>query len=118
MSLQKILIPISFVAAVSLAAGCGGGKQTPVGRVGVEPSLVRLPFGQAQTVRLTWTPSAPLEGETPTVFVPLLDGQHQVVRTLDHPLPERWREGAALTDDFRVYQSALAPPLAAGKYQV
>lgn len=123
MNIQKIFLPSSFVAslvAVSLVAGCGGGgKQTPVARVEVEPSLVHLPFGQAQTVRLTWTPSAPLEGgETPTVFVHLLDGQQKVTRTFDHPFPQRWREGAPITDDFKVYQSALAAPLPAGKYQV
>jgi hypothetical protein len=121
MSIQKVLLPTSLVAslvAVSLVAGCGGGKQTPVARVEVEPSLVRLPFGQAQTVRLTWTPSAPLEGDTPTVFVHLLDGQQKVARTFDHSFPQRWREGAPVTDDFKVYQSALAPPLPAGKYQV
>jgi len=121
MSIQKILVPSSLVAslvAVSLAAGCGGGKQTPVARVEVEPSLVRLPFGQAQTVRLTWAPAAPLEGETPTVFVHLLDSQQKVARTFDHPFPERWREGAPISDDVKVYQSALAPPLPAGKYQV
>ncbi len=122
MSLQKYSLPSSLVVsliAVSLAAGCGGGgKQTPVARVGVEPSLVRLPFGQAQTVRLAWTPSAPLEGEAPTVFVHLLDAEQKVIRTFDHPFPQRWREGAPVTDDFKVYQSALAPPLPAGKYQV
>jgi hypothetical protein len=121
MSISKVLLPNSLVAslvAISLAAGCGGGKQTPVARVEVEPSLVRLPFGQAQTVRMTWTPAAPLEGETPTVFVHLLDGQQKVVRTFDHSFPQRWREGAPVTDDFKVYQSALAPPLPAGKYQV
>ena len=126
MDIQKILIPNPLVkslavsvVAVSLAAGgCGGGKQTPVARVAVEPSLVSLPFGQAQTVRLTWTPSAPLEGETPTVFVHLLDSQQKVARTFDHPFPQRWREGGPVTDDFKVYQSALAAPLPAGKYQV
>ncbi|HEX4965426.1 MAG TPA: hypothetical protein VF173_31740 [Thermoanaerobaculia bacterium] len=117
MSLQKILLPISVIA-LSLAAGCGGGKEKSVARVEVDPHLVRLPFGQAQTVRLTWTPSAPLEGETPTVFVHLLDAQHKVERTFDHPFPDRWREGTPVTDDFKVYQSVLAPPLAAGKYQV
>lgn len=122
MNIQKIRLPnsslVASVIAVSLVAGCGGGKQTPVARVGVEPSLVNLPFGQAQTVRLTWTPSAPLEGETPTVFVHLLDSQQKVARTFDHPFPQRWREGAPVTDDFKVYQSALAPPLPAGKYTV
>ncbi|MFY9823149.1 MAG: hypothetical protein WAM82_17330 [Thermoanaerobaculia bacterium] len=129
MNIQKVLLPNSLVPslvpslvasliAVSLAAGCSGGKQTPVAHVAVESGLVRLPFGQARTVRLTWTPSAPLAGETPTVFVHLLDSQQKMVRTFDHPFPQRWREGAPVTDDFKVYQSALAPPLPAGKYQV
>src|SRR5258708_2680222 len=121
MSIQKVLLPTSLVASlavVSLVAGCGGGKQTPVARVEVEPSQLRLTFGQAQTVRLTWTPSSPLGGETPTVFVHLLDSQQKVARAFDHSFPQRWREGAPVTDDFKVYQSALAPPLPAGKYQV
>ncbi|MEA2603982.1 MAG: hypothetical protein QOF89_4974 [Acidobacteriota bacterium] len=120
MNAKKVLLPVSIVAvslAAALAAGCGG-KQTPVARVEVDPRLVQLPFSQARTVRLTWTPSAPLEGETPTVFVHLLDDKKKVSRTFDHPFPQRWREGSPITDDFKVYQSALAPPLPAGRYQV
>src|SRR5215218_8524721 len=113
---MKRLLPIALVA-VPLAAGCGG-KQTPVARVEVEPSQVRLPFSQVQTVRLTWTPSMALEGETPTVFVHLLDGKRKVVRTFDHPFPQRWREGTPVSYDLKLYQSALAPPLPAGKYQM
>src|SRR5262249_55117598 len=114
MNVKKVLLPISLVT-LALAAGCGG-KQTPVARVAVDPSLGRLPFGRARAVRLTWTPSAPLEGETPTVFIHLLDDKDKkkVTRTFDHPLPGRWREGAPITDEFKVYQSALAPPLPAG----
>jgi len=120
MNAKKVLLPVSIVAvalAAALAAGCGG-KQTPVARVEVDPGLVQVPFSEARAVRLTWTPSAPLEGETPTVFVHLLDDKKKVSRTFDHPFPQRWREGAPLTDEFKVYQSALAPPLPAGKYQV
>ena len=127
MNIKKVLLPVPIVAVALAAAalvaalvtGCGG-KQTPVARVQVDPPLVHLPFSQARTVRLTWTPSAPLEGETPTVFVHLLEikDKKKVSRTFDHPFPQRWREGAPLTDDFKVYQSALAPPLPAGKYQV
>ncbi len=122
MNVKKVLLPASLVTlalAVALAAGCGG-KQTPVARVTVAPPVVQLPSAQARIVRLTWTPSAPLEGETPTVFVHLLDDKDKkkVSRTFDHPLPSRWREGEPITDEFKVYQSALAPPLPAGKYQV
>lgn len=113
---MKIVLPIALLA-ISLAAGCGG-KQTPVAQVGVEPRLVRLPHSQVRTVRLTWTPAMALEGDSPTVFVHLLDGQRKVVRTFDHPFPQKWREGVPVSYDLKLYQSALAPALPAGKYQV
>jgi hypothetical protein len=115
MKMTKVL-PIALIA-ISLAAGCGG-KQTPVAGVEVEPRLVRLPPSQARTVRLTWTPTVALEGDSPTVFVHLLDGQRKVVRTFDHPFPQRWRESVPVSYDLKLYQSALAPALPAGKYQV
>jgi hypothetical protein len=112
--MKKALLPIA-IAALSLVAGCGG-KKTPVARVEVEPRAVRLPFSQAQPLHLTWTPSASLEGEQPTVFIHLLDSQRKVIRTFDHAFPQRWREGAPVSYDVKLYQSALAPPLAEGKY--
>lgn len=117
MKMNKIFLPIALVA-VSLAAGCGG-QQTPVAQVTVEPRQVSLPFGQVRPLRLTWTPSAALEsGEAPTVFVHLLDGDRKVVRTFDHPFPQRWREGTPVSYEVDLYQSAMAPPLPAGKYQL
>jgi hypothetical protein len=89
-----------------------------VAQVAVEPHQVSLPFGQVRTVHLTWTPSLALEGDTPTVFVHLLDGGRKVVRTFDHPFPQRWREGEPVSYDVRLYQSALAPALPPGKYQL
>lgn len=116
MKMNKIFLPTALVA-VSLAAGCGG-QQTPVARVTVEPRQVSLPFGQVRPLRLTWTPSAALEGEAPTVFVHLLDGDRKVVRTFDHPFPQRWREGTPVSYEVDLYQSAMAPPLPAGKYEL
>lgn len=113
--MKRILLSTAIVAA-SLAAGCGGGD-TPVARVEVQPREVRLPFSQAQPLKLTWTPSAALD-EQPTVFVHLLDGEGQVVRTFDHAFPERWREGTPVSYDVKLYQSTLAPPLPAGKYRL
>ncbi|HSG41021.1 MAG TPA: hypothetical protein VLE27_15395 [Thermoanaerobaculia bacterium] len=113
--MKRILLATTLVAA-TLAAGCGGGD-TPVARVEIQPRQVRLPFSQAQSVRLTWTPSAVLK-EQPTVFVHLLDGEGQVVRTFDHAFPQRWREGAPISYDVKLYQSALAPPLPPGKYRL
>jgi hypothetical protein len=41
-----------------------------------------------------------------------------VARTFDHAFPERWRAGTPVSYDLRLYQSAMAAPLAPGKYQV
>jgi len=106
--------PLALVA-FALAAGCGG-KPTPVARVEIEPRVVSLLPAQAQTLHLTWRPSASLEGAEPTVFIHLLDAQRKVIRTFDHPFPQRWREGTPVSYDVKLYQSALAPPLAPGKY--
>src|SRR6185295_14991693 len=114
MKTKKALLPIALAAA-ALTAACGG-KHTPVARVEVEPHQVPLPFSQVRTVHLTWTPTAALDGEQPTVFVHLLDDRRKVVRTFDHAFPQRWREGAPVSYDVKLYQSALAPPLPAGKY--
>lgn len=114
MKMKKIL-PIALVA-VSLA-GCGG-QQTPVAQLTVEPRQVTLPPAQVRPLHLTWTPSAALEGEAPTVFVHLLDADRKVVRTFDHPFPQRWREGTPVSYDVDLYQSALAPPLPAGQYRL
>src|SRR5262245_39249838 len=118
MKMKKIL-PIAL-AVVSLAgwlAGCGG-PQTPVAQLTVEPRQVTLPPAQVRPLRLTWTPSAALEGEEPTVFIHLLDADSKVVRTFDHSFPERWREGTPVSYDVDLYQSALAPPLPAGQYRL
>jgi hypothetical protein len=114
MKMKKTFLPIAL-AASALAVACGG-EHTPVARVRVEPQQVRLPFSQAQPLHLTWTPTAALGGEQPTVFVHLLDDRGKVVRTFDHAFPQRWREGSPVSYDVKLYQSAMAPPLPAGKY--
>lgn len=115
--MKKISLPITLAAlAVIALAGCA--KKTPVGKVEIEPRLVTLPFSQVRTVHVTWTPSAALGDEQPTVFVHLVDGKRKVLRTFDHPFPGRWREGEPVANDLRLYQSALADPLPPGKYQV
>jgi hypothetical protein len=120
MKMKKILLPTAL-AAVSLAAGlfagCGG-QQTPVAQVTIEPRQVKLPPSHVRPLRFTWTPSAALEGEAPTVFVHLLDADRKVVRTFDHPFPQRWREGTPVSYDVDLYQSAMAPPLPPGQYRL
>lgn len=110
-----IVIAAVWVAALGLA-GCG--KKTPVGRVEVDQRQVTLPFSQARKLLVTWTPTSSLGDEQPTVFVHLLDSRHKVARTFDHAFGRPWREGVPVVDEVRIYQSALAPPLPPGKYQV
>lgn len=117
MKINQSLLPIALVA-VSFAAGCGG-QQTPVARVEAGARQVSLPFSQVRPLRLTWTPALALDAEEPTVFVHLLDTDRKVVRTFDHPFPpKRWREGTPVSYDLNLYQSAMAPPLPPGKYQL
>jgi hypothetical protein len=100
-------------------AGCGE-KTTPVAQVEVSPRSFRLGFPELRTVHLTWHPSAPLDGAkgNPTVFVHLRDDKDNVVRTFDHPFPDRWREGTPVSYDLKLYQSSLAPPLVPGHYRL
>lgn len=112
--LVLLVLPLAF-------SGCGGGDDAaPVAEVSVTPNSVSLPFPELHTVRLTWKPSAPLDGftGTPTVFVHLLNERDEVVRTFDHGFPGRWREGVPASYEIDLYQSTLAPPLPKGRYRL
>jgi hypothetical protein len=116
--MRRTLPPLALAALCLSAAGCGGGEET-VASVEVTPRSVRLDFPQVHKLRMTWSPVAALgEGEQPTVFVHLLDDQGTVVRTFDHPFPQRWRETVPVSYNLDLYQSALAEPLPAGKYRL
>jgi hypothetical protein len=106
---------LSLLALAALAAGCKK-ADTPVGKLEAVPAQVTLGPGEVQKVRLTWTPSAPLGSEAATVFVHLLDAEKKVVRTYDHTFPQAWTPGTPVSYEVKVFQSAIAPPLPAGKY--
>lgn len=121
-SMRKIFPVLSLVPLTALclsAAGCGD-KAPAVARVEVTPSTVRLGYPEIQTLHLNWQPVAPLEGVSvqPTVFLHLRDDKNEVVRTFDHPFPQKWREGTPVAYDAKLFQSLLAPPLAPGKYRL
>lgn len=86
----------------------------------VVPRAVQLGFPEVHEINLNWAPSTALEESAgpPMVFIHLRDDRGDVVRTFDHPFPQRWREGVPVQYDVKIYQSALSPPLAAGKYQL
>jgi len=117
--MRKIL-PVLTVAALSLyASGCGD-KAPAVATVEVTPRTLRLGYPEMQSVHLNWQPVTALEGVTaqPLVFLHLRDDKDQVVRTFDHPFPQKWREGSPVSYDARLFQSLLAPPLPPGKYRL
>lgn len=119
--MKKTLLPLAALAALSLCAlGCGEESTTPVASVQAQPTKVRLGHAEVQTLRLTWSPTLPLGDDAgqPMVFVHLLDAKKKVLRTFDHPFPQRWREGTPVVDEVKLHQSALAPPIPPGTYQL
>jgi hypothetical protein len=100
-------------------SGCGG-KMEPVARMTVASPTVTLTYPGLAHLDTTWEATAPLEklGAPPVVFVHLLDAAGKVDRTFDHPFPEAWRAGAPMTDRIPLWQSAMAPPMAPGRYQL
>jgi hypothetical protein len=101
------------------AAGCGGAPE-PVARLTVQPTTLKLGFPETRTIRFSWEPLAALapEAGTPVVFVHLLDGEGEVVRTFDHTFPEPWQPGKPVSYEVELYQSALAPSLPPGRYRL
>lgn len=119
--MKRTLLPLLLLVALGAAGILGCGEDAPpVASIEVSPKSLQLPYPELHTVRLSWQPSAPLDGftGTPTVFVHLLDDNDKVVRTFDHEFPGRWREGTAVGYDLKLYQSAIAPPLPGGRYRL
>lgn len=108
---------------LALAGGCHPAGD-PVAHLEVTPSLLRLDYPEVHTLHLVWQSLRALEarepqgagGVQPLVFVHLLDAEGRTVRTFDHAFPGPWVPGARVEYDVEIYQSALAPPLAAGRY--
>lgn len=117
---RTFLAPVGAFVAVSLAAGllaCGGPEAEPVATLAVGSDTLELPYPEWRSLRLTWTPAMSLGSQvTPRVFLHLLDADHQLVRTFDHPFPDTWATGSEVAYDVRLYQSALGPPLEPGIY--
>ncbi len=115
----------SLLATAALAAllavaplACGGGEGAPVAQLSLEPGDVDLPYGSFTDLDLSWTPSAQLDGVSGhlRLFAHLLDPKGRLTRTFDQDLADDWEVGQAHHSSLRLYQSLLAPPLAAGEY--
>jgi hypothetical protein len=109
-----LLLP-GLVALLALA-GCRGTSE-PVAELAVAPEEIELQLGTFAELTLTLRPLVDLPpGVVPQVFVHLVDEPGSVLLTFDHRLPGEFRSGRELADKLRVFQSALAEPLAPGLY--
>jgi hypothetical protein len=99
-------------------AGCGSEPTEPVARLSVSPAEVELGYPESVTLSAEWEMTGPLSADAPWVFVHLLDESGAVVRTFDHELPFPWRPGETRRAPIEFWQSALAPALPAGAYQL
>ncbi len=123
-TLQPPRVVFSLLGAAALAAllvlgplSCGG-EGEPVARFSIDTGEVDLPYGSFADLDLSWTPTAELTGVTGhlRVFAHLLDPAGRLTRTFDKDLPDEWQVGETQHAPLRIYQSLLAPPLAAGTY--
>lgn len=118
-SVSRVAAPWMGVAAIGLALSACGPTEAPVASLTVEPTTLTLPYPGYAELGLDLVMREPLDGEArPLVFVHLLDDSGDVVRTFDHELPEPWRPGSTVSDTVVIHQSALAPPLPAGTYDL
>jgi hypothetical protein len=109
---------LAMLVVAACLAGCRG-EPPAVARLSVDPHAVQLGFPDLREVRFGWQPVAGLgDGASPVVFVHLLDRKGRVLRTFDHPFPGAWQEGVPVAYTVKLYQSALAAPLAAGRYRL
>lgn len=110
---------VSAILALALLplAACGG--PSPVARLTAEPGSLSLGYPETAELRLAWEPLEPLSpAARPMVFVHLVDGRGEVVRTFDHPFPDGWRPGEPVDYALTLYQSALTAPLPPGPYRL
>lgn len=110
---------MTAAALLAVLASCGPGEP-PVARLEIDPQVSQLDFSERRTVRLAWDLRRAIEGAEGdlNVFVHLLDEPGEVLRTFDHPFPEKWTVGRRVEYDLPLHQSALGPPLGPGTYSL
>ena len=109
-----VLLPLFVLTWV---LGCAT-KVEPAGTLSSELASAELAYPQWQKLHLKATPGRAVEAEDLYVFVHLKDSGGVLVRTFDTPLDGSWTPGETLEVDVPLYQSALAPPLAPGSYDL
>ena len=113
--MRRLLLAGLAVSGLALAA-CRGAAE-PVAELAIAPAEVELQLGSFVELAVRIMPLVdPATGAVPQVFLHLVDEPGSVLRTFDHPLPGEFRRGREIVYRVRVYQSAVAEPLAPGLY--
>ena len=103
---------------LTLFVACEAPK-TPVGALSVDSTQIDLAFPHYQALKVKIDMQAELDaGASPLMMVHVLDLSGVVVRTFDHALPQPWAPGQSQEYTIELYQSAMAPPLEPGTYQL
>ncbi len=104
-----------LIPCLALAACRDAGE--PVAELTVTPAALELELGSFVELGLRIVPLTDLDaGVVPQVFLHLVDEPGSVLRTFDHRLPGEFRTGKELAYPVRIHQSAVAEPLAPGRY--
>jgi hypothetical protein len=111
---------LGLVALLCIAGLAACRQREPaVGRVTADPAFIHLAYPRWAPTTLRWRMDRPLGAAAlPTVFVHLLDGDGEVVRTFDHVLPREWHPGEIAEYSVDLHQSALAGALPPGEYRL
>ena len=112
---------LRLAGALTLVAALGcHGKLEPVARVKVQPATVALAYPGTARLTATFEATEALDGSgaPPVVFAHLLDSAGKLERTFDQPLAAPWQPGASIAHPIELWQSALAPSLPTGTYQL
>ena len=113
--MRGLLRTVVLVPCLALAACRGAGE--PVAELTAAPAVLELQLGSFAELALRVVPLTDLEpGVVPQVFLHLVDEPGSVLRTFDHRLPGEFRNGQEIAYRVRIHQSAVAEPLAPGRY--
>ena len=105
--------------ATLLASVACAPTRDPVASVSVSPTSLTLRYSEVRLVDFEFEILQPWrEGPLPRVFVHLYDEPGNVLRTFDHPFPGDWVPGRRVRRELKLHQSALGPPLRAGRYSL
>jgi hypothetical protein len=113
-------ITCAALGFVLLLVGSCSSPEEPVATVKIQSAPSTLGYPGFAHLELQWEMLRELEGVTqpPIVFIHLISEVGEVLRTFDHVLPFDWAVGDAELDGTILFQSALAPSLPTGDYQL